>query len=143
MPSVTVSVDIKAPLGAVWEAAADLASHGQWMADVESIDFDSDDPPGGRNGHAGRDQGRPFRTTDVMTVTAWEPRRRISVEHQGLFTGRGEFDCLPLVAPRGSPGARRSNFPGASAGPSPQRSPAILVLIWRGNLRRLKALLEG
>ena len=104
MPSVTVSVDIRAPLASVWEAAADLANHGQWMADVESIGFDSEARQGPGTVMRVATKVGPFRTTDVMQVTSWE-------------TGRG--------GPIGAAFAR-----------------PILTLIWRGNLRRLKALLE-
>jgi len=88
---VTVAVLIDAPLERVWEAAADLASHVEWMADAEQIDFVATQ----RSGIGTRMQVTtrlgPFRTIDVIEVTAWEPKRRIGVSHQGLVRGEGEF----------------------------------------------------
>ncbi len=143
MPSVTVSVDIKAPLGEVWEAAADLAGHGLWMADVESIEFDSEKRQG--IGAVMRVVTRvgPFRTVDVMRVTAWEPHRRISVEHDGLFTGRGDFELSPVGGATRFTWSEDIHFPWRFGGPvGAAVARPILTLIWRRNLRRLRSLLE-
>jgi carbon monoxide dehydrogenase subunit G len=143
MPPVTVSVDIRAPLDAVWQSAADLASHGQWMADVESIDFDSETRQG--TGTIVRVATRvgPFRTTDVMKVTAWEPGRRITVDHHGLFTGRGQFELSPVGGATRFTWSEEIEFPWRFGGPvAAALARPILTMIWRGNLRRLKALLE-
>jgi len=144
MPSVSVSVDISAPLEAVWRAAADLASHSQWMADVESIDFDSGSRQGPGTVMRVATKVGPFRTTDVMKVTAWETERRISVEHRGLFTGRGEFELSPVGGATRFTWSEEIEFPWRFGGPiGAAIARPILTLIWRGNLRRLKALLES
>jgi carbon monoxide dehydrogenase subunit G len=143
MPSVTVSADIRAPLDAVWEAASDLANHGQWMADVESIDFDSETRHGAGTVMRVATRVGPFRTIDVMTVTGWEPGRRISVEHRGLFTGLGEFDLSAVGGATRFTWTEEVDFPWRFGGPiGAAVARPILTLIWRGNLRRLKALLE-
>jgi hypothetical protein len=114
------------------------------MSDVESIAFDSEAREGPGTVMRVATRVGPFRTVDLMTVTGWEPRRRISVEHQGLFTGRGEF-ALSAVG-----GATRFTwrediyFPprfGGKVGATLARP--VLIRIWRQNLRRLKELLEG
>ena len=143
MPSVTVSVDIRAPLGAVWKAVSDLASHGEWMADVESIAFESDTRQGPGTVMRVATKVGPFRTTDVMKVTAWETERRISVEHRGLFTGRGEFDLTPVGGATRFTWNEEIEFPWRFGGPiGAAFARPILTLSWRGNLRRLKDLLE-
>jgi carbon monoxide dehydrogenase subunit G len=143
MPSVTVSVDIEAPLASVWEAAADLANHGQWMADVESIGFDSEARQGPGTVMRVATKVGPFRTTDVMKVTSWETGRRISVEHRGLFTGRGEFQLSAVGGATRFTWSEEIDFPWRFGGPiGAAFARPILALIWRGNLRRLKALLE-
>jgi uncharacterized protein YndB with AHSA1/START domain len=143
MQSVTVSVDIRAPLEVVWEAAADLPGHGGWMADVESIGFDSEAHQGPGTVMRGATRVGPFRTVDVMTVTAWEPRRRISVEHRGLFTGHGEFELSPVGGATRFTWSEELQFPWRFGGPiGAALARPILTGIWRGNLRRLKALLE-
>ena len=143
MTSVTVSVDIKAPLEAVWVAAADLAGHARWMADVESIEFDSDLPPGPETIMRVATKVGPFRTTDVMKVTGWEPRHRIAVEHRGLFTGLGEFELSPVGGATRFTWREDIAFPWYFGGPvGATLARPILARIWQGNLRRLKALLE-
>ena len=143
MPSVTVSVDIRAPLESVWDAAADLAAHGRWMADVESIEFDSEARQGPGTVMRVATRVGPFRTVDIMTVTTWEPGRRISVEHRGLFTGRGEFELSPVGGATRFTWSEEIAFPWRFGGPiGAACARPILTGIWRGNLRRLKALLE-
>ena len=143
MASITVSVDIAAPLDAVWEAAADLAGHERWMGDVESIEFDSEARAGlGAVMRVATKIG-PFRTVDLLTVTDWDPRRRISVEHRGLFTGRGQFVLSAVGGATRFTWSEDLRFPrrfGGQVGATLARP--ILVWIWRQNLRRLKELLE-
>jgi len=144
MASVSVAVDIKAPLERVWEAAADLAGHGQWMADVESIAFDSASRHGVATIMRVATRVGPFRTTDLMTVTAWEPRRRIAVEHRGLFRGRGEFTLSPVGGAIRFSWTEHIDFPWHFGGPiGAAIARPTLARIWLGNLRRLRALLEN
>ena len=55
----------------------------------------------------------PFRTTDRMIVTEWEPGRAMGIEHRGLFTGRGPLHAARRrgATARASPGPRSSTFP--------------------------------
>ena len=144
MPSVSVSVDIKASLDQVWEAAADLAGHGQWMADVESIAFDSVARQGDATIMRVATRVGPFRTTDLMTVTAWEPRRRIAIEHRGLFRGRGEFLLAPVGGATRFTWTEHIDFPRYFGGPvGAAIARPILARIWLGNVRRLRTLMEN
>ena len=143
MPSVKVSVDIKAPLEKVWAAASELAGHAHWMADVESITFESDSKQGPGTVMNVATKVGPFRTKDVIKVVGWEPLRRITVEHRGLFTGRGEFELSPVGGATRFTWTEDIVFPrrfGGSLGAALARP--ILARIWRGNLRRLQAQLE-
>ncbi|MEX0667656.1 MAG: SRPBCC family protein [Acidimicrobiia bacterium] len=141
---MSVSVDIKATIDEVWEAAADLASHGRWMADVESIEFDSEIRQGAGTVMRVATRVGPFRTNDMMRVTAWEPGSRISVEHRGLFTGRGEFQLSAVGGATRFTWSEDIAFPWRFGGPiGATLARPILTMIWRGNIRRLKALLEG
>ena len=143
MQSVSVSVDIAAPLGEVWRVAADLAGHGRWMADVESIAFDSKTRQGAGTVMRVATRVGPFRTTDLMTVTGWEPPRRISVLHHGLFTGRGEFDISPVGGATRFTWTEGIDFPWQVGGPvAAIFARPVLTWIWRRNLKRLKELLE-
>ena len=144
MQSVAVSVDIAAPVSEVWKMAADLASHGKWMEDVESIEFGSEARQG--NGTELRVATRvgPFRTIDVMTVTGWEPPRKISVRHRGLFTGRWEFEISAVGGATRFTWTEEIDFPWRAGGPIGEIvARPILTRIWRRNLQRLKVLLEA
>lgn len=144
MQSVTVSVDIAAPVSEVWNAAADLIGHVRWMADVESIEFGSEARQGAGTEMRVATRVGPFRTVDVMTVTDWEPPRRISVLHQGFFTGRGEFDISPIGGATRFTWTEEIEFPWGVGGPiAAIVARPVLTLIWRRNLQRLKALLEA
>jgi uncharacterized protein YndB with AHSA1/START domain len=144
MQSVTVSVDISAPVSEVWEMAADLASHGKWMEDVESIEFGSEVRQGTGTELRVATRVGPFRTIDVMTVTGWEPPRRISVRHRGLFTGRGEFEISAVGGATRFTWTEEIDFPWRVGGPiGAIVARPILTRIWRRNLQRLKALLEA
>ena len=144
MQSVTVSVDIAAPIWEVWNVAADLAGHVRWMADVESIEFRSEAGQGAGTEMRVATRVGPFRTVDVMTVTHWEPPRRISVLHQGFFTGRGEFDISAIGGATRFTWTEEIEFPWRAGGAiAAIVARPVLTLIWRRNLQRLKALLEA
>ena len=138
MATIRVEIDLSAPPRVVWDDISRLATHVEWMADAESIDFLS----GPREGVGTRmrvaTRVGPFRTNDVMKVTAWEPPRLIAVSHQGLFTGEGQF----LAEPSGT-GTRfrweeTIHFPWYLGGPiGAWLARPVLTAIWRGNLRRL------
>ncbi len=86
----------------------------------------------------------PFRTTDRMVVTEWEEGRMIAIRHRGLITGTGRFTA-------DADGASRTRFRwdeelrfpwwlGGAVG-SAVAAP-LLRQIWRGNLWRLRTLIE-
>ncbi len=134
-----LSIDIPAPVGKVWREAADLGSHVEWMADAVSIRF-----PGRRSGRGTRMVVKtrlgPFRVTDLLEVTAWEPRRRIGVVHRGAVSGQGDF----LLEPLGRRATRFTwqevlRFPWWLGGPlGALFARPILRRIWRGNLEQFR-----
>jgi hypothetical protein len=136
---VRVGVTLPAPPARVWDDVRHLASHVEWMADAESITFLSDRREGVGTAFDCVTKVGPIRLTDRMEVTEWEPGRVIGVRHVGLVTGAGRF-TLRGRGPRGL----RTRFHweevlevpwwlgGRLAGP-------VLHLVWRRNLRRLRA----
>ncbi len=139
-PHVVVQIEIPAPIERVWEEAADVASHVEWMADAHRLDFLSGQTEGVGTRVEVETRFGPLRTTDVMEFTAWDPPRRMAVRHQGLFTGTGEF----LFEPTG-PGAttmtwqERIDFPwffGGKLGAWAARP--VFGWVWRRNLRRFR-----
>ena len=94
MAHITVHVDIAAPLEQVWREAADLASHAEWMADAESIEFLTDKRSGVGTQMKVATVVGPLRTNDLMEVTEWREGHSIGVRHSGLVTGTGRFELV-------------------------------------------------
>jgi uncharacterized protein YndB with AHSA1/START domain len=92
MAHIEIQRFIAAPPEAVWEVLADLEHQGSWMVDVRRLDVVSERKQGvGAVVHVRSELfGLPV-VKDVMMVTAWEPPRRIDVEHRGQFHGTGQF----------------------------------------------------
>ena len=144
MSFVEVSVNIQAPLEAVWAAAADLGSHAEWMADAESIKFLTARVRGLGTQMEVATRVGPFRTTDVMEVTEWVDRQRIGVRHTGLVTGQGGFEMAAIdPASTRFTWKERLAFPWYLGGPLTTRfASPVLRAIWKRNLKRLKIQLE-
>ena len=144
MSTIEVSVEIQAPLEAVWAAAADLGSHTEWMADAESITFITARQRGLGTRMEVATRIGPLRTKDVMEVTEWEDRRRIGVRHTGLVTGQGAFELEEIdPATTRFTWRERLTFPWYLGGPLIARVAApVLGAVWKRNLKRLKSRLE-
>lgn len=143
MTATVVSVVIDAPETRVWQAASDLASHTEWMADAESIEFETEQRrgPGTRMRVATR--VGPLRTIDVMEVTEWMDHRRIGVAHRGLVSGNGRFELAPLANGTRFTWTEELSFPWWLGGPvTAWFTRPVLAWIWRRNLVGLKRLLE-
>lgn len=141
---ITVSVDIEAPLDAVWAEAADLASHAEWMRDADRIDFADDQREGVGTTMNVLTKIGPLSTTDVIEVTSWKEREEIGVVHRGVVTGSGRFRLEPISENRTrfiwEEELEMPWYFGGSLG-SPISS-RVLGAVWRGNLNRLKERLE-
>lgn len=141
---VVVSVLIDASLGRVWAAAADLGSHVDWMADAESVVFETatESGPGTRMRVATRIG--PFRTNDLLEVTVWEVGRSIGVRHHGLVTGNGEFSLAPVAGGTRLTWTEDLMFPWWIGGiVTATFARPILAWVWRRNLAGLKRSLES
>jgi len=145
MPRIEVGTTIDASPDEVWAAIEDVASHVEWMADAEAIRFDTAQTSGVGTSFQCDTRIAGLRLTDHMTITAWDPGRTMGVRHTGLVTGEGAFTLTPT--PEG--GTRFAwretlRFPWWMGGPVGGAAGApVMKRIWRGNLRRLKAKVEG
>ena len=68
--AITVSTEIAAPVEEVWEHAIDFASHVEWMADAESIEFLTDDERGGEARPTGRRAASPEAGAEARSASA-------------------------------------------------------------------------
>lgn len=142
---IHISVDIDAPLDAVWAEAAALENHVEWMRDAAKIDFIGEQTSGVGTVMEVLTVFGPLRTTDIMEVTEWEDRERIGVKHAGVVTGTGAFELTEL-----SPTKTRFTwaedlempwyFGGSLGRPISQ---GVLKAVWRTNLRLLKERVEA
>ena len=140
-----VAISIHASPADVWRTIEPIERHIEWMADAVSISFTSSSRRGVGTSFDCLTRVGPLRTTDRMTVTEWDPRRAMGIEHHGVVTGRGRFTL------RARPGGRTRftwkeelTFPwwmGGAAGAFAAKP--VLRAVWRRNLRALKRLVEG
>ena len=144
VPGVVVSTVIPAPPERVWAEVERIEDHTTWMADAVGIEFLGESRRGVGTRAAVETRIGPFRTSDIMEFTEWDPPRTMGVEHRGLFTGSGRF-----ILEAESPGTTRFTwsedirFPwwlGGTLGALVARP--ILRAVWRGNLRRLRERFE-
>jgi carbon monoxide dehydrogenase subunit G len=91
MQPITVSIELAAPIGAVWDALADVSSHSEWMADAQSIEFIGDRRSGVGTRIRVRTSVGPLRSDDIMEFDGWDPPRLMTVRHVGAVRGSGEF----------------------------------------------------
>lgn len=135
---------IDAPPRRVWAEVRDLHRHVEWMADAVAIRFTSARRHGVGTTFDCDTQVGPFRLTDRMAVTEWREGRSMGVRHEGTVTGVGRFTVR-----RARRGRTRFSwdeqltFPWWMGGPVGAALGApVLRAVWRGNLRRLKVIIE-
>jgi hypothetical protein len=144
MTSIRVDETILAPPEAVWAAIEDISTHVRWMEDAVAIRFTSEARSGVGAEFDCDTQLGPFRLTDRMVVTEWDPPRALGIRHAGVVTGRGRF--MVASAPPGASFAWEEDltFPAWMGGQIGGRAAApLLRRVWRRNLANLKSLVEG
>jgi hypothetical protein len=143
---ITVSTDFDASPAVVWRVLEPIEDHVEWMADARSIRFATSRRRGVGTRFTCETAIGPLHVDDRMEITEWQPERVMGVRHHGLVTGTGRFVLAPLDA-----GARTRftwheelRFPWWLGGPVAARLGGTTVLrrIWRGNLERLRRLVE-
>lgn len=87
--------DLPAPPERVWSVLSDWERQATWMPDVAWIRLLGPERElGARVAVRTRVFGIPA-ATDLLTVTAWEPPRRLAVDHAGVVKGWGEWRLEP------------------------------------------------
>jgi hypothetical protein len=145
MPGIRVSTTIDATPKQVWEVVRHVGGHVDWMEDAVAIHFTSRSTSGVGTTFDCDTKVGPFRLTDRMEITRWEPRRAMGVRHVGLVTGTGEFTLRAMRGGRTRfTWAERLVFPWWMGGPfGAVVGGEVLRLVWAKNLRNLTAIVEG
>ena len=144
MTKVQARVQIDASPEEVWEVIEDLAGHVDWMTDAVAIRFTSRRRSGVGTTFECDTRIGPFRLTDRMEVTAWQPPRSMGVTHTGLVTGAGRFTLRRRRGGTRFEWKERLRFPWTMGGPlGALVAKPLLRMVWRRNVRSLKAKVEG
>ena len=139
MTGITVSVDIDAPVATVWRDIADLASHAEWMAEAEAIEFLGEHREGVGTVMRVMTKVGPLRTADIIEVTEWDPPSTIAVVHRGAIGGTGKFTLASSGAGTSFSWSETLSFPWWLGGwPAELLARPVLGVIWRRNLRRFR-----
>ncbi len=128
----------------VWEVLADWERYPEWMPDVSWVRLlGPDRGEGMRLAVRTKVLGIPL-VTDELHITAWEPPRRMRIEHLGLVGGSGQWRLEPI------PSGTRFEWTEELAMPPPVLGSLALllyspVLRWtfRRSIRNLRRLVES
>jgi len=144
MTKIRVEETIDAPPEAVWAAIEDIPTHVRWMEDAVAIRFTSDARTGLGVSFDCDTKIGPFRLTDRMVVTEWEPPRIRGIRHAGVVTGAGRFVLTPAGGGTSFTWEEELVFPAWMGGAVGGAAGApLLRRVWRRNLANLKRLVEG
>jgi hypothetical protein len=145
MTGIRVSTIIAAPLGEVWRHVSDISSHTGWMQDAEAIRFTSAQTRGMGVTFDCDTRVGPFSLTDRMVVTEWEESRVIGIHHRGAVSGSGRFTLEEIESGRTRfTWEEALRFPWWLGGAVGRLAATpVLYHIWRGNLDRLRSLIES
>jgi carbon monoxide dehydrogenase subunit G len=147
MGRIRVTVEIDAPPVDVWSVVEPIERHVDWMADATEIRFTSDATRGVATAFECDTKVGPITLTDAMTVTEWEPERRMGVRHTGVVTGTGVFELEAIDLGRRTrfTWTEELRFPWFLGGRIGEAvgGQAVMKQIWKRNLRELKSLVEN
>ncbi|GEM_PF-60518 len=141
---IHVGTEIEAPRDRVWTEIEDIAHHVNWMADADSIQFETEGHGGVGTRFRVRTHLGPLRTVDTMTVTEWVEGEAIGVEHSGAVRGTGRITLADMDRRTSITWDEELRLPvwfGGRAGEVVAKP--LLTRIWRRNLLALKRLLES
>ncbi|MAT62881.1 MAG: SRPBCC family protein [Actinomycetota bacterium] len=141
---IRIVQEIEAPPEVVWNAISNIQTHVNWMADASKIRITSEQTQGVGTTFDCDTKVGPLRTTDKMQVTDWVPNQILSISHKGLVEGKGSF-----ILEKPSEGRtlfvweENLDFPIFLGGKITEFiAKPVLKKIWRGNLYKLKQLVE-
>lgn len=148
MGAITASIEVQAPCERVWAFVNDVKRNSEWVANVREVLAVTPGPV--RRGILFRERVHlfgPFHSEGDWRITRLVPG--VLQEHQGVLPFLGTVTVRYTLRPLGG-GCRCTLFLEYGFGERPWSRPvdALVVRRWlagvfRGNLRRAKALIEG
>lgn len=143
--TIEVAAEFDATPDEVWTVLEPIEDHTRWMADAVAIEFTGDQHRGVGTTFRCDTKVGPFRLSDEMEITVWEPGAAMGVDHVGLVTGSGVFRLSPIDLGRRTRlvWAETLSFPWWMGGPiGATIGSKLLRRIWRGNLGTLRELVD-
>jgi uncharacterized protein YndB with AHSA1/START domain len=141
--AIRVQETILAAPDSVWAAIEDISGHVRWMEDAVAIRFTSEERLGVGASFDCDTKVGPFRLTDRMEVTEWEPPQAMGIRHVGVVAGTGRFVLAPAGRGTSFSWEEELTFPAWMGGDLGGRAAApLLRRVWQRNLANLKALVE-
>ncbi len=143
--NVRVATTINASPATTWSAIEQIETHVGWMSDAESITFATTQRAGVGTTFDCRTGIGPLHIVDTMSITEWAPGASMGVEHRGVVRGTGIFTLREFDKQRTRFSWEESlTFPWWLGGVVGERvAGTMLAHIWRGNLARLKHIVEA
>ena len=136
-------IDIAASPTELWAHLDDIRTHGEWMRDAVEIVQRSEHHQGIGAEFTCLTKIGPFRERDVLRVTRWDPGVAMGIDHLGVVKGNAQFTFTPSDTGTNFCWVEQLRFPWWMGGPAGERvAKPILNRVWRGNLERLRALVE-
>jgi len=140
MTAIRVEQTIEAAPTTVWAAIADIPSQVLWMEDAVDIRFTSPTRSGVGTSFDCDTKVGPFRLTDRMVVTEWDPPHTMGIRHAGVVTGAGRFLLTPTAGGTLFVWEEDLRFPAWMGGAAGGAAAApVLRRVWQRNLRNLRA----
>lgn len=143
--TITVTRVLDAPKAEVWTELSRIERHVLWMHDAVELDFLSEQTQGVGTTFDCLTRVGPFKTTDRMEITEWEPPDVVGVRHVGLVTGEGRFRLETRDEDRTSiTWSETLTFPWRLGGPiGSLGARPVLGWIWKRNLAALDELITA
>ena len=94
--AIELAATMPGPPNVVWELITDWENQGDWMLEATDFVVISDHREGIGVEAEATVKIAGITTRDKVRVVGWEPNRRLSIEHEGWVSGRGDFYLTPL-----------------------------------------------
>lgn len=95
-----MAATIEAAPEVVWKLVTDWERQGDWMLEARDFVVTSETREGIGVSALATVRIAGISTRDEIRVVEWEPSGRLSIEHLGWVTGRGDFHLTPLPGGR-------------------------------------------